>query len=128
MAQTQLQKSSYRSLPLCVDLLIYFAVLEEIYNNVVPHWSAFLISCNHSITRLISFTKNTSNQRSILSVYGPSECLCVGGRVACFIPPPPLTNRFCNNLCKDDSALFSRSLHGGEIFLTEVDVYDYFKP
>jgi hypothetical protein len=34
-----------------------FAVLEEIYNNVVPHWSAFLISCNHSITRLISFTK-----------------------------------------------------------------------
>jgi hypothetical protein len=27
------------------------------YNNVVPHWSAFLISCNHSITRLISFTK-----------------------------------------------------------------------
>jgi hypothetical protein len=40
----------------------YFAVLEEIYNNVVPHWSAVLISCNHSITRLISFTKNASNQ------------------------------------------------------------------
>jgi hypothetical protein len=50
---------------------IYFAVLEEIYNNVVPHWSAVLISFNHSITRLISFTKNCSNQRSILSVYGP---------------------------------------------------------
>jgi hypothetical protein len=48
-----------------------FAVLEEIYNNVVPHWSAVLISCNHLITRLISFTKNSSNQRSILSVYGP---------------------------------------------------------
>jgi hypothetical protein len=31
------------------------------YNNVVPHWSAVLISCNHSITRLISFTKNASN-------------------------------------------------------------------
>ncbi len=30
-----------------------------------------LISCNHSITRLISFTKNGSNQRSILSVYRP---------------------------------------------------------
>jgi hypothetical protein len=40
----------------------YFAVLEETYNNVVPHWSAVLISCNHSITRLISFTKNASNQ------------------------------------------------------------------
>jgi hypothetical protein len=36
---------------------IYFSVLEEIYNNVVPHWSAVLISRNHSITRLISFTK-----------------------------------------------------------------------
>jgi hypothetical protein len=47
--------------------LIYFAVSEEIYNNVRP---AILISRNHSITRLISFTKNVSNQRSILSVYG----------------------------------------------------------
>jgi hypothetical protein len=34
---------------------MYFAVLEEIYNNVVPHWSAVLISRNHSITRLISY-------------------------------------------------------------------------
>jgi hypothetical protein len=59
-------------------LIIYNAVLEEIYNNVVPHWSAFLISCNHSITRLISFTKNASNQRSILSVYKPWSA-----------PPPP---------------------------------------
>ncbi len=50
---------------------VYFAVLEEIYNNVVPHWSAFLISCNHSTSRLISFTKNDSNLRSILSVFGP---------------------------------------------------------
>ncbi len=49
----------------------YFAVLEEIYNNVVLHWSAVLISCNHLITRLFSFTKNSSNRRSILSVYGP---------------------------------------------------------
>jgi hypothetical protein len=46
---------------------IYFAVLEYIYNNVVPHCSTVLISCNHSIMRLISFTKNSSNQRSILS-------------------------------------------------------------
>ncbi len=34
---------------------IYFAVLEEIDNNVVPRWSAVLISCNHSITRLNTF-------------------------------------------------------------------------
>ncbi len=47
---------------------IYFAVLEEIYNNVVPHWSAILQSFNYS---LISFIKNASNQRSILSVYEP---------------------------------------------------------
>ncbi len=46
---------------------MYFAVLEEIYNNVVPHWSAILISCNHSIT------KTASNQRSILSVYDPRD-------------------------------------------------------
>jgi hypothetical protein len=50
---------------------MYFAVLEEIYNNVVPHLSAVLISCNHSTTRIISFTKNASNQRSVVSVYGP---------------------------------------------------------
>jgi hypothetical protein len=37
--------------------IIYFAVLEEIFNDIVPHWSAFLISRNHSITRLIIFTK-----------------------------------------------------------------------
>jgi hypothetical protein len=52
---------------------IYFAVLEEIYHNAVPQCSAVLISCNHSIMRLISFSKNGSNQRSILSVYGPRE-------------------------------------------------------
>jgi hypothetical protein len=50
---------------------LFCYITEEIYNNVIPHWSAVLISCNHSITRLISFTKNASNQRSILSVYGP---------------------------------------------------------
>jgi hypothetical protein len=37
--------------------IFYFSGLEEIYNNVVPHWSAVLISRNHSITSLISFTK-----------------------------------------------------------------------
>jgi hypothetical protein len=31
---------------------ICFAVLEEIHNKVVTHWSAVLISCNHSITSL----------------------------------------------------------------------------
>ncbi len=46
-------------------------VLEEIYNNIVPHWSAFLISQNHSITRVISFTKYVSERRSLLSDYGP---------------------------------------------------------
>jgi hypothetical protein len=45
---------------------IYFAVLEEICNNVVPHWSV-LQSFNYTP----SFCKNVSNQRSVLSVYGP---------------------------------------------------------
>jgi hypothetical protein len=53
---------------------IYFAVLEVIYNNVVPHWSAILISCNHSITRLISLTKLEINSFFIwtLCIAGPS--------------------------------------------------------
>ncbi len=58
-----------------MSLKINLDVLEEIYNNFVPHWSAVLISPKHLITRLISFTKNASNQRSIRSVYdgdGPS--------------------------------------------------------
>ncbi len=41
-----------------MSLKKYFAVLEEIYNNVVPHLTAVLIFCNHSITRIISFYKN----------------------------------------------------------------------
>jgi len=32
-----------------------------------------LVLFNHSIPRLISFAKNGSNQRSIVSVYGPSQ-------------------------------------------------------
>ncbi len=48
-----------------------YALLEEIFNNVVPHWSAVLISPNNSIARLISFTKSASNRRSLLSEYGP---------------------------------------------------------
>jgi hypothetical protein len=35
--------------------------------NLVPHWSAVLISLSN--TRLTSFTKNASNQRSLLSEY-----------------------------------------------------------
>jgi hypothetical protein len=50
---------------------MYFVVLEEIYNNVVPHCSAVLISRNHSITTPYLFNKNASNLRQILSVYGP---------------------------------------------------------
>jgi hypothetical protein len=52
---------------------MYFVVLEENYNNVVPYWPAVIISCNRSITRLISFTKTASNQRSVLSVYDPRD-------------------------------------------------------
>jgi hypothetical protein len=42
-----------------------------------------------------------------------SECVCVewGGGVA-LSPPPRHANRFYNSFCKDDSALFSRFLHG----------------
>ncbi len=31
---------------------------------------------------------------------------------SCFYPLPPPSSRFCNDLCKDDSAWFSRFLHG----------------
>jgi hypothetical protein len=49
---------------------------------VGPHWSAVLISHNHSITRLISL-KKPSNQGSILSVYGPRvRCAGIYVRVA----------------------------------------------
>jgi hypothetical protein len=41
-----------------------------IRRNLQQCWSAVLISRNHSLTRLISFTKNGSNGRSILSLYG----------------------------------------------------------
>ncbi len=49
----------------------YFAILEEIIKMLFL-LACLLISCNNSITRLIFFfTKNASNQRSILFVYGP---------------------------------------------------------
>jgi hypothetical protein len=41
---------------------------------------SILISRNHSITRLISFAKNGSNQRSIVSVYGPIQNMRVKKR------------------------------------------------
>ena len=49
---------------------IYFAVLEEIYNNVVPLWSAIL---SHAIIQLqvLSLLQKTVQ---ILSVYGPFIC------------------------------------------------------
>jgi hypothetical protein len=36
-------------------------------------------------------------------------------------PPPPPTSRFRNNLCKDDSALFSRLLQGNFCFWYRYD-------
>jgi hypothetical protein len=58
-----------------------FAVLEEIFNNVVPHWSAVLVSCNHTVIRLLSlFTKNASIQRSIFLFMDPIpifDALCL---------------------------------------------------
>jgi hypothetical protein len=49
----------------------YFAVLEEIYNNVVPHWSAILTSCNHSITPLISLQKTFQIRDQFFLYMGP---------------------------------------------------------
>ncbi len=40
---------------------IYFAVFGEIYNNVVHHWSALLISCSHSIISLKQRFKSEIN-------------------------------------------------------------------
>jgi hypothetical protein len=86
------------SLPFCADLMIYeinywvfkhakistlliinlqwikkinFAELEEIYNNVVPHLSAVLISCYPSITRIISFTKTVQNRDQLFLYTDP---------------------------------------------------------
>jgi hypothetical protein len=66
--------------------------------------SAVLISCYHSITRIISFTKNGSKQRSSVSEYGPWYRLMIPQSrqsTRCFLqsselgPPPhhPLTRR-----------------------------------
>jgi hypothetical protein len=51
-------------------------------------------------------------------------CINCYGTYQWLLYPSPLTSRICNNLCKDDSALFSSFLHSGEIFLNEVDDYD----
>jgi hypothetical protein len=56
----------------------YFAVEEEIYNNVGQQ---FYLSQSFNYTQNISFTKNGSKQRSIVSVYG----LRTG---AARLPPP----------------------------------------
>ncbi len=41
-----------------------------------------------------------------------SECVCGGGGGGLHYTHPPTTSHFRNNSCKDDSALFSRFLHG----------------
>ncbi len=52
-------------------------------------------------------TWRTMHCRLCINCYrtGYSECVCVCG----YNPPPSLVGK---NLCKDDSALFSRFLHG----------------
>jgi hypothetical protein len=70
-----------------------FCCIREIYNNVVPHLSAVLISCNHSITRIISYTKNGSKQRSIVSVYGPET---ETGQIVKFAPADETENGYIN--------------------------------
>jgi hypothetical protein len=52
-----------------MSLKIYFAVLEEIYNNVVPHWSAVLIACNHSINAALSLLQKTVQIRDKFFLY-----------------------------------------------------------
>jgi hypothetical protein len=58
------------------------------------------------------FTEDPGEQCTVvfaLIVTEPaSECVCKGGGAT----PPPPTSRFLNILCKDDSAMFSRFLHG----------------
>jgi hypothetical protein len=48
---------------------IYFSVLEEICNNIVPHWSANLTCCNHSITRLIFFAKTAGSGQAEINSF-----------------------------------------------------------
>jgi hypothetical protein len=39
---------------------LFYCIRRNIqYNDVVPHWSAVLISCNHSLTRRISLLQKT---------------------------------------------------------------------
>jgi hypothetical protein len=56
----------------------YFAVLEGIYNNVVPHWSAVLISRNHSIHALALF-QTTFQIRDQFFLYVDTEACCRQG-------------------------------------------------
>jgi hypothetical protein len=43
------------------------------------------------------------NVFALIVMEPPSDCVCMGGGRCYFLS----TNRFRNNLCKDDSALFS---------------------
>jgi hypothetical protein len=55
---------------------IFFKVLEEIDNNVVLYWSVVLISCNHSSTRLVSFTVQKRFKSEI-------DSFCIRTQVKC---------------------------------------------
>ncbi len=61
MAQTQMQKSRYWSLPFCADLLNMKSII------------GFLNNSNLHPISFISFTKSASNRRSLLSEYGPCK-------------------------------------------------------
>jgi hypothetical protein len=63
---------------------MYFALYYTKFITLLVN--SFLISRNHSIiTRIISFTKNGSKQRSIVSVYGPKKFITM--LVNCFNLP-----------------------------------------
>jgi hypothetical protein len=56
-----------------MSLKKYFAVLEEIYNNVVPHWSADLISRNLSITHLHFTKKHFKSEINSFCIWTPNS-------------------------------------------------------
>ncbi len=98
----------------CIDQYVLFVFFLFYTTRVIncKHKLHSSIMCSRKPTPWRNLENNAlSSLHLIVTEWAVAVCVCGVGGVA-WSPPPtqPSASRFRNNLCKDDSALFSRSL------------------
>ncbi len=97
----------------------WIASKNQLVNSMVARG---MISLHHPPPPCIAGMEESGEQDTLVFAFFVTELatefwmfVCAGGML--YRPPPP-TSRFRNNLCTDDSELFSRFLHDSRLLVT----------